>query len=1208
MATKSKHEGGMKARGLKSELINYDGKNENIPLKQEVAIRKAGGLFLASNGAKVEIPPGASTGRRERLLCISLSSSARGILGPWLGPNLRMGSDIQLVYCPTSFKQQVALFIPFSFATARELTYPIKGDTDTQEQGRSSIVRENSDSDVYTPSTTPARSVKSMKTKTETPTLLSSSQQGAKRPPVIDTRSVFLLRCKLGEDRWDIDDDFTVIQPTVHHTQWPPEIKRLVAQSARWPDQSYVENTPSEGAYGAKRLSTTVQRNRRQAHPIRETDPLETTRKIESYCGGVCIATEELSHCYVVVVGARAENFPIDRDGGFYRSPLLHPFLSVRIPKRSCPESTLGIFKAIEIRSGWTQSACQFDTQLVEVEGCSDIYELDLGDVVLKRPATIRLPLPQWFIERRRRFHDNSEQNSTTIPTASDVMDMTAKRVDATEGTFIHDRPLTILYQPPGFKRQIVWQVANTEEMRDEINRRKSRVNVNRKDNLNTPICKIDNLFGKLGWSHLAVGVRGGPWQVMKQPVYYTQRTAFFESNILGRFVMIGARDPDKTAQSKLAHLMSRVEALASSPPGALLVCLQLQQNSWRLMANVYQEERLNDVIQELIAQGFVPLIQMSAGPARKTNGLTNAVLQAIEFQQSSKDGLELAKDRKKDRPYRVNGMDVSHVLMYNGLCLEIRCTGDVRLKTQGQCDAMVNLLKVKDPNKSTENSEEKTTDYSAQQSYTSTPVKRTQSAGKRNARGNIVKLLTKHARMQHQELMHETACLVDIEPLPTAEVRYTTRSMTKANLVSALMKISYQKQELGQDDDDEDDDDEDESEGGMGIRTVMEGLRGRSGAYDGDDGEWDEATKEAMNTAMQDLPLPVTAINNELIRRLSNVAEKNKSSRAVDFINKIISLYHVGTVELWLVPPDQLQQLSVPSDITKGSKSRIYGLISDISDGSSSGEDDEFALLGLGKHSKMTDNSATGGHNAIRWNPTENLTDAPRPVQNTFVLDGSTSPKKPIAVYNLLIDPDLVVNYLRAPQSRGGGASASPKKGNKSRSNTIRSISVQKNVSAQDRMRWHSPSSNLSPSNTDQMELGDNADAEELQLLTPSRMRMIAEQVQEPEKLANALGLPVEEVDRINTLIANDKKIDPSFISYEVLKIWKNSYHPTNITLCPSDCDRMSDGVGRNSAETDLRSPLSDLIDALQSLAYFDAVEMINGFTKEPAEEDKCA
>lgn len=106
-------------------------------------MRKSGGLFLSPNGVKVEIPPGASTGRRERILSATVSSTARGALGPWLGPNLRMASDMQLFYAPVNFKQPVAVFIPFSFATTRELSLSAEDVAAQQEKNKSGASSQN---------------------------------------------------------------------------------------------------------------------------------------------------------------------------------------------------------------------------------------------------------------------------------------------------------------------------------------------------------------------------------------------------------------------------------------------------------------------------------------------------------------------------------------------------------------------------------------------------------------------------------------------------------------------------------------------------------------------------------------------------------------------------------------------------------------------------------------------------------------------------------------------------------------------------------------------------------------------------------------------------------------------------------------------------------------------------------------------------------
>lgn len=138
-----------------------------------------------------------------------------------------------------------------------------------------------------------------------------------------------------------------IVQPTIHHKNWPSELKKMVVQSTRWPDTSYVDSQQTnDPSINTKRFSSGVARNRRAgAHPVKENDSLDLIRRIDNYCGGVCFAAEELTHCYLLVVGTRAENFRVDQNGGFYRSSLLHPFLSVRIPKRSCLTERTAAFR-----------------------------------------------------------------------------------------------------------------------------------------------------------------------------------------------------------------------------------------------------------------------------------------------------------------------------------------------------------------------------------------------------------------------------------------------------------------------------------------------------------------------------------------------------------------------------------------------------------------------------------------------------------------------------------------------------------------------------------------------------------------------------------------------------------------------------------------------------------------------------------------------
>ncbi|VDQ11761.1 unnamed protein product [Trichobilharzia regenti] len=87
---------------------------------------------------------------------------------------------------------------------------------------------------------------------------------------------------------------------------------------------------------------------------------------------------------------------------------------------------------------------------------------------------------------------------------------------------------------------------------------------------------------------------------------------------------------------------MTRIESLACAPPGALLVCLQLAPNNWRIMANVYPEEQLGQAIQRQIEAGFIPLVQFGPGVVRKALGINNAVIQALEHNYSAETGVRL--------------------------------------------------------------------------------------------------------------------------------------------------------------------------------------------------------------------------------------------------------------------------------------------------------------------------------------------------------------------------------------------------------------------------------------------------------------------------------------------------------------------------------------------------------------------------------------
>ncbi|VDQ05396.1 unnamed protein product [Trichobilharzia regenti] len=183
-------------------------------MKPDVAVKKNGGLFLSLHGVKVEIPPGASTGRRERVVCAAFPSTARAAVAPWLGPYMRMASEMHMLYSPVSFKIPVAVFIPFTFAAAREMSCPNESIPAPVERMKRS---ESKDSLALDGS----RSAKtSPRPKGKAPYTMHFGDHRPKVPNLIDARSVSLLQCRIGSDNWKVVDKFTNRDREWHNFQW----------------------------------------------------------------------------------------------------------------------------------------------------------------------------------------------------------------------------------------------------------------------------------------------------------------------------------------------------------------------------------------------------------------------------------------------------------------------------------------------------------------------------------------------------------------------------------------------------------------------------------------------------------------------------------------------------------------------------------------------------------------------------------------------------------------------------------------------------------------------------------------------------------------------------------------------------------------------------------------------------------------------------
>ncbi len=103
-------------------------------------LKKTGGLLLNGTGAKVELPPGCCTGRKDRMVSCPLPAGVRAYACPWLGPNLRLASDVQMLWSPTKMKKPCTVFVPFTYSCARDLT------TEEATQLTEEKIKENSKS------------------------------------------------------------------------------------------------------------------------------------------------------------------------------------------------------------------------------------------------------------------------------------------------------------------------------------------------------------------------------------------------------------------------------------------------------------------------------------------------------------------------------------------------------------------------------------------------------------------------------------------------------------------------------------------------------------------------------------------------------------------------------------------------------------------------------------------------------------------------------------------------------------------------------------------------------------------------------------------------------------------------------------------------------------------------------------------------------
>lgn len=124
---------------------------------------------------------------------------------------------------------------------------------------------------------------------------------------------------------------------------------------------------------------------------------LEVVKRSVSFTGGVSFNLDNLNHFIVIVIGTPSETVTFDKEGGLLRAPILHPLFSLRVPKFALKEPITSTFKVVQVRKDLLESIQHFDNQLSDINECSNIYELDLGNQAFERPATLTLPLPKWY-------------------------------------------------------------------------------------------------------------------------------------------------------------------------------------------------------------------------------------------------------------------------------------------------------------------------------------------------------------------------------------------------------------------------------------------------------------------------------------------------------------------------------------------------------------------------------------------------------------------------------------------------------------------------------------------------------------------------------------------------------------------------------------------------------------------------------------------
>ncbi|VDN08855.1 unnamed protein product [Dibothriocephalus latus] len=406
-------------------------------LKTELVVKKTGGTMLTINGAKADFGKNAFSGKKDKFVFAPVPSPVRGYSSPWLGPNLRLASEIQMIWTPAKLKTPCSIFLPFTFASALELTTE-----EATERAKTLIAAAGI---LFLATYAAAAAAAAKAAKEAAAAAAEAGAEGAEKPnkkksvkheknkadytaldvPILDTRTVFVLQAKIGDEYWTLKQNIVFVQPLIHYLEWPPQVLKAARMAGRFSEYKEPQkpaaplptdnaNSPAnKGAGGKNRKSAAKQ----PAEPVPEILPdVEIARRTEMLAGGICFEADEFNDFVAIVIATPSEAVEFDREGGLLRSPLLHPLLSVRIPKLCTMETRTSTFKVIDVRPDMMPSIHNFDPQLTEINECSPIYEMDLGLKPFERPVYLQLPLPNWYMDLIDKMLHPPESESNSGP------------------------------------------------------------------------------------------------------------------------------------------------------------------------------------------------------------------------------------------------------------------------------------------------------------------------------------------------------------------------------------------------------------------------------------------------------------------------------------------------------------------------------------------------------------------------------------------------------------------------------------------------------------------------------------------------------------------------------------------------------------------------------------------------------------------------